>query len=255
MSKFCLATLVSVVLAVCAALLLNFKSIFQILQGVLMKRIIIVAASALPLAFFGASGAKAAVLYDNIPGFPYSYPTNYCSPCDGSKQVYQPFVLSAANNITHTDFAITDFYGSNWNIQISVWNQALDTNLFTETFASGSYALNTGPSANGYGYDIVSANLSGLSLSAGNYYISYSGVDGSIMAIPGWQSGALTYVQTNGYQDTNPGSDLNDYPQDEHGAFDLIGNVSAVPEPSTWAMMILGFLGLGFLARRRRNQT
>ena len=29
----------------------------------------------------------------------------------------------------------------------------------------------------------------------------------------------------------------------------------AVPEPSTWAMMMLGFLGLGFLAHRRKNQT
>jgi PEP-CTERM motif len=30
-------------------------------------------------------------------------------------------------------------------------------------------------------------------------------------------------------------------------------NVSAVPEPSTWAMLILGFLGLGFAAHRRKN--
>lgn len=30
--------------------------------------------------------------------------------------------------------------------------------------------------------------------------------------------------------------------------------VNAVPEPSTWAMMILGFCGLGFLAHRRKNQ-
>jgi hypothetical protein len=29
----------------------------------------------------------------------------------------------------------------------------------------------------------------------------------------------------------------------------------AVPEPSTWAMMILGFLGLGFLAYRRKNSA
>jgi len=28
-----------------------------------------------------------------------------------------------------------------------------------------------------------------------------------------------------------------------------------VPEPSTWLMMILGFLGLGFVAYRRKNQT
>jgi len=30
---------------------------------------------------------------------------------------------------------------------------------------------------------------------------------------------------------------------------------AAVPEPSTWAMMILGFFGVGFIAYRRRDQT
>ena len=30
---------------------------------------------------------------------------------------------------------------------------------------------------------------------------------------------------------------------------------SAVPEPSTWAMMILGFFGVGFMAYRRNNRT
>ena len=30
--------------------------------------------------------------------------------------------------------------------------------------------------------------------------------------------------------------------------------IAAVPEPSTWAMMILGFAGVGFMAYRRRNQ-
>jgi hypothetical protein len=31
------------------------------------------------------------------------------------------------------------------------------------------------------------------------------------------------------------------------------GPIGAVPEPSTWAMMILGFAGIGFMAYRRRN--
>jgi hypothetical protein len=31
-------------------------------------------------------------------------------------------------------------------------------------------------------------------------------------------------------------------------------SVGAIPEPSTWAMMILGFAGIGFIAYRRRNQ-
>jgi hypothetical protein len=29
---------------------------------------------------------------------------------------------------------------------------------------------------------------------------------------------------------------------------------SAVPEPSTWAMIILGFVGLGFVAHRRKSK-
>lgn len=33
------------------------------------------------------------------------------------------------------------------------------------------------------------------------------------------------------------------------------GNQPAVPEPSTWAMMLLGFLGLGFMAYRRRGSA
>lgn len=39
---------------------------------------------------------------------------------------------------------------------------------------------------------------------------------------------------------------------------DPIGSLTisgAVPEPSTWAMMILGFAGVGFMAYRRRNQA
>jgi hypothetical protein len=35
---------------------------------------------------------------------------------------------------------------------------------------------------------------------------------------------------------------------------DNIDVTTAVPEPSTWAMMILGFLGFGFLAYRRKNK-
>jgi hypothetical protein len=31
-------------------------------------------------------------------------------------------------------------------------------------------------------------------------------------------------------------------------------HVSAVPEPSTWAMMILGFMGVGFMAYRRKGK-
>jgi hypothetical protein len=37
------------------------------------------------------------------------------------------------------------------------------------------------------------------------------------------------------------------------GDFAFTAAVAAVPEPSTWAMMILGFCGLGFMAYRRKQ--
>jgi hypothetical protein len=36
---------------------------------------------------------------------------------------------------------------------------------------------------------------------------------------------------------------------------DISGYVQAVPEPATWAMMLLGFGGIGFAMRRRRQPT
>ena len=37
--------------------------------------------------------------------------------------------------------------------------------------------------------------------------------------------------------------------------FATVQSVAPVPEPSTWLMMIAGFMGLGFMAYRRHNQT
>ena len=34
-----------------------------------------------------------------------------------------------------------------------------------------------------------------------------------------------------------------------------VSQVGGVPEPTTWAMMLLGFAGIGFMAYRRRNQS
>jgi hypothetical protein len=40
----------------------------------------------------------------------------------------------------------------------------------------------------------------------------------------------------------------------ENVLLNQFGAVAAVPEPSTWAMMILGFAGIGFMAYRRKSQ-
>jgi hypothetical protein len=36
--------------------------------------------------------------------------------------------------------------------------------------------------------------------------------------------------------------------------YTILSGVAAVPEPSTWAMMIFGYAGMGFMAYRRKNK-
>ena len=50
------------------------------------------------------------------------------------------------------------------------------------------------------------------------------------------------------------GGDANDAPDTTVFTLTPATAVSAVPEPSTWAMMILGFCGLGFMAYRRKDK-
>jgi PEP-CTERM motif len=42
---------------------------------------------------------------------------------------------------------------------------------------------------------------------------------------------------------------------DGYGKTPYTPQVAAVPEPSTWAMMILGFAGVGYMTYRRRKVT
>jgi PEP-CTERM motif len=44
-------------------------------------------------------------------------------------------------------------------------------------------------------------------------------------------------------------------PFTEFGTISVTNTVTAVPEPSTWVMMILGFLGLAFAASRKRKSS
>jgi hypothetical protein len=54
-----------------------------------------------------------------------------------------------------------------------------------------------------------------------------------------------------GLPDANGFNGPSGFYADNSGAFDV--NVNAVPEPSTWAMLVIGFAGVGFMAYRRRS--
>lgn len=112
------------------------------------------------------------------------------------------------------------------------------------------YSGVSGPASLGSGNAFVSATtgsggafgLFGSSLLLANTYVSGTQLQVSDI----WKNTSLTalglstgaYVYTWG---TGAHSDS------------LTINVGGVPEPSTWAMMLLGFCGLGYMAYRRRN--
>jgi len=56
-----------------------------------------------------------------------------------------------------------------------------------------------------------------------------------------------------GIPDGDSSGTVGDY-SDNSGSLGVDFTISAaVPEPSTWAMIMLGFFGLGLMSRRRRN--
>jgi PEP-CTERM motif len=78
---------------------------------------------------------------------------------------------------------------------------------------------------------------------------------------------ALSFSDPNGLaQFTGPNGiiyffmdDFGNYPNDpEAGSgfinFIQVTSTGAVPEPSTWAMLLLGFAGIGFMAYRRKSK-
>jgi PEP-CTERM motif len=88
-------------------------------------------------------------------------------------------------------------------------------------------------------------------LNGGNGNHVYSIAAGAGQAFVGSPAG--TYVA---FEDlTFPNSDFNYF--DQTFVFTTVGSVPAVasvPEPTTWAMLLLGFAGVGFMAYRRRSQ-
>lgn len=116
------------------------------------------------------------------------------------------------------------------------------------SLAAGSYVLTFYLSGNPDGGDPLKVALAGI-----------PGTEQSFTYTTGANShGSMNYVKetlsfTVGAPTTTVLSFTSQDTDSPYGP--VIGGVSisAVPEPSTWAMMILGFLGVGFMAYRRKS--
>jgi len=179
---------------------------------------------------------KADVLYTSS-AFAYANNPNlnsWCSSCNGTYHVYDLFTLSTNSTVTGTNFAVQSSYGPpDRVIDITIWDSSLTNLLYAETVSSyGRVEL-------GNDVAMISSTISGINLDAGSYYMGW--YDPVAMGIPGYiGDGSGSMFQSDG------GSGSGDYV----AAFQVIG---VVPEPETYAMLLVGLGLIGFVARRRKE--
>ena len=163
------------------------------------------------------------VTYENI-GSNNSLVQIKTAPNDGNGA--QPFNTSGnymsvlLNGILGMTFAATDTFGFYWGSidpsnKIEFFSGGLGGTL-VDTLTGSNVALQASLAATGNQFNY-----------AANRYVTFTDASGTFDALK-------NHVGQNSFE---------------------FSNVNAVPEPATWAMMILGFLGLGFLGYRKTSRS
>jgi hypothetical protein len=135
-----------------------------------------------------------------------------------------------------------NFYEDDFSLKLN------GTQVFLGTFNLGG-GSNSGSQANiyfnpyGASFFNPTNNGTGIGFNGGTENLSFNGLplNGGL--------NTLTFTYTSLDDPTHAGFQG----LDDEGWGIANVNVSAVPEPATWAMMMLGFLGLGLVAYRRKN--
>jgi PEP-CTERM motif-containing protein len=103
-------------------------------------------------------------------------------------------------------------------------------------------------------FDILFANL-GITLVNGNITSIVTPFGGGGIGASGPSSSRFFFFNQNGTNANQPGLNFTFTPFGEATTNGTVSSeVAAVPEPSTWAMMLLGFFGVGFMAYRRKTK-
>ena len=197
------------------------------------------------LALFGLSQqVSAAVLYDNGP----------LSNDPGAAWIYSVYVtadsftLSQASIVTGVTFGVWYIPGDTlFSVDFGITNTRYtyaDNGAASVTLVPAFSSLPNSPGVNGASSEgTASISTGSIALAAGTYYLVLSN------AVTAFDS-ALYLDSNNGpsisYQCNTAVSSCGDASVGSN-SFQIIGNV-VTPLPSTWLMLLSGFVGLGFFA-------
>lgn len=234
----------------------QFRSVIELLkEGRTAMRtgsssVVVIAAFA---AFLGLPTAKASVIYQSVPDLTADVTgaSSTCSSCGGSSnsayQIYDSFTLASAAAVDQIEF---DAYSPSWNpiffptdVSVEIFEYAgpgvVGSLLFSQTFSPSDFVYTFAFATNDIPATLVAVDPIGLALASGEYYISfYNPMDYSSIQFPGTGLGPVYVFGVTNFTLYN-----------EATGFALLGTKSSVPEPSIWAMLLLGFAGVVFAAR------
>jgi hypothetical protein len=194
-----------------------------------------ITAAAIALAAMGVSAANAGVVFsDNFNSYAYQLnwnpPANWAAPPPGTVDLIGE---------TTTGSAFDFFPGNGGYVDLDGSNGVAGTLQTIKSFAAGSYALTFDLGGNARG-DVDKTT----DISLGSWSTSITLASTAPLALYSYQftttGGQLAFTDLLGGNE-NIGN--------------ILDNVSlAVPEPATWAMLLLGFFGVGFMMRGARRK-
>ena len=137
------------------------------------------------------------------------------------------------------------------NITPTFWVAGAGSTLVFFDVSTPFSAFNNTQLAGGPAYqDLMTGNSYGQATLLNNSTVSITLNEAALSDINAHAGGIFMIRRTNAIPGTqNSGV----YPNGGFQNFPTLTLASAVPEPSTWAMMILGFVGVGYMTYRRRR--